>query len=142
MADDVQRALAQLTPRERACIVARHYDDLTVPEIAAALRLSEDKFRRSFEHASIGKSLTRPDGRLDTVNDALCRMLGYTRDELQARSAAEITHPEDRAATAECIRCLLAGERDTYRLEKRYLRKDGAVIWVDVSTVLLRDAKP
>jgi two-component system, cell cycle sensor histidine kinase and response regulator CckA len=108
-------------------------------ELTASHARSEARFRLSFEHASVAKSLTLPSGRLDRVNRAFCDLLGYRRDELEALDFSTITHPDDQAATAECVRSLLAGERATYRLEKRYLRKDGGIVWADVSAVLLRD---
>jgi PAS domain S-box-containing protein len=104
-----------------------------------ALRESEARFRLSFEHASIGKSLTRVDGRLAKVNQSLCDLLGYSPEELKTKVFADITHPDDLAASRECVRCLLAGERLNYRMEKRYICKDGHIIWTDVSTVLIRN---
>ncbi|WAC06093.1 MAG: PAS domain S-box protein [Methanoregula sp.] len=105
-----------------------------------ALRESEDLFRLSFELASIGKSLTSPDGMLKKVNRAFCDMLGYSESELQAKGFAEITYPDDLDESIECVRSLLADERQTYRMDKRYIRKDGTLIWTDVSTMLLKDS--
>lgn len=96
-------------------------------------------FRTAFDMATIGKVLTHPDGRLGRVNPAFCAMLGYARAELEATGFQNITHPEDLPISKESVRCLLAGEKDTYHFEKRYLRKDGAVVWADVSTALIRD---
>ena len=102
------------------------------------LRASEEHFRVMFEEAPLGISLTLPDGRLSRVNAALAEMLGYRTDELEARTVAELTHPDDRAATGGLIAACVAGERDGFTLEKRYLRKDGTAVWTTVSTVLLR----
>ncbi len=99
---------------------------------------AEDLFQLSFENASIGKSLTLPDGTFSRVNQAFCDLLGYTREELQSKGFADVTHPDDLALIRESIHCLLAGERPNYRMEKRYLRKDGETVWADVSTILLR----
>jgi len=104
-----------------------------------ALRESEERFRLTFELASIGKSLTAIDGKLKKVNRAFCEMLGYTAQELQEKGFAEVTHPDDVAKSKESVRTLLAGEHPMYRFEKRYIRKDGATVWADVSTMLLRD---
>lgn len=104
-----------------------------------ALRKSEERFRISFDADSIGRSLTGADGRLQFVNSRLCEMLGYSAEELNGVSFADVTHPDDLEASRECVRCLLAGEKARYRLEKRYLRKDGTVLWTDLSTTLVRD---
>ena len=103
------------------------------------LREGEERFRIAFDADPIGRSLTSVDGRLLRVNHRLCEMLGYSAEELTALSFADITHPEDLAASRECVRCLLTNEQSTYRFEKRYVRKDGAVLWTDVSTTLLHD---
>lgn len=66
-------------------------------------------------------------------------MLGYSEKELTSRDFASVTWPEDVCISRECVRRLLAGERDVYRFGKRYVHKDGGVVWADVSTVLLRD---
>ena len=104
------------------------------------LRESEERFRRYFEDATIGISLTETTGKLTTINRALCDMLGYSFEELSSKGFAEITHPDDLDESKECVRCLLAGEKSTYRMDKRYLKKDGSVLWADVSTMLLRDS--
>jgi PAS domain S-box-containing protein len=102
---------------------------------------AEARFQAFFDQAPIGKSMTAPDGRLLRVNPALCEMLGYPAEELAVRSWAEITHPDDLAASRECVRCLLAGERQIYRLDKRYLARDGRLVWTHVTTRLHRDAQ-
>ncbi|MCX6690406.1 MAG: PAS domain S-box protein, partial [Methanoregula sp.] len=104
-----------------------------------ALKASEEQFRLTFELASIGKSLTAIDGKLKKVNRAFCEMLGYTAQELQVKGFVEVTHPDDVAKSQESVRILLTGEHPMYRFLKRYIRKDGAIVWADVSTMLLRD---
>jgi len=107
--------------------------------LEAEVRASEVRFRAAFDSASIGRALTLPDGRLGRVNRALCEMLGYTPEELEAKTFAAVTHPDDMDESRECVRCLLAGEQGTCRLEKRYLHRDGAFVWTEVNTTLLRD---
>lgn len=104
------------------------------------IQASETRFRAIFERSQVGKSLTAPDGRLLEVNAAFAEMLGYTVAELEQLDFARVSHPDDVAASRECVRCLLAGERESYRLEKRYLHRDGHVVYADVNTTLLRDA--
>jgi PAS domain S-box-containing protein len=104
-----------------------------------AIRASEEKFRLTFELSSVGQLLTTPDGKLAKVNKVFCDMLGYSAKELETKSFDEVTHPDDNAISKECIRCLLAAEQETHRFEKRFIRKDGKIVWTDVNTILLRD---
>jgi two-component system, cell cycle sensor histidine kinase and response regulator CckA len=107
----------------------------------AVLQQSEARFRDTFERATVGQSMTGVDGRLLKVNQALADMLGFSIEELQQVTVSQITHPDDLAETQECIRSLFAGERNTYRTEKRYRHRDGHLVTADVSTTLLRDAQ-
>lgn len=116
------------------------YEDITEKKRREqALQESEERFRTIFERSTVGKSLTAPDGRLLRVNQAFANMLGRSLEEMLQVNFADITHPEDIAESRECIRCLMAGERQTYRMEKRYFHKNGSIVWADVSTTLLRD---
>ena len=98
----------------------------------------EERFRNFFDSAPIGKSMTGPDGKLLRVNPALCCMLGYSAEELQSTTFSAITHPDDIAESMEHMRALLAGERDTWTTQKRYVRKDGRVVWAHLTTSLQR----
>jgi PAS domain S-box-containing protein len=91
-----------------------------------------------FLQAAIGNSVTAPDGRLLEVNPAMAGMLGRTVEEMGCLDYAAITHPEDLAESRECVRTLLAGERETYRLRKRYLHVDGHHVWTLLDTRLVR----
>jgi two-component system, cell cycle sensor histidine kinase and response regulator CckA len=106
----------------------------------AALRESEQRFRDIFFKAAIGKSITGTDGRFAMVNQALCDLLGYSSAELTGMSFDAITHPDDRAASAEHTRRLLAGEVDRVCFEKRYVTKAGRSLDVLMTAFLLRDA--
>ena len=103
------------------------------------VRAAEERFRTFFDNAPIGKCMTAPDGRLLRVNPAFGAMLGYSVDEMQTLSFASITHPDDMAESQECVRALLAGERDTWAMDKRYIAKDGRHVWTRVTTRLQRD---
>ncbi len=104
-----------------------------------ALRESEERFRQAFDYAVVGKMLTAPGGRLLRVNAAFGSMLGYYTTELQALNVADVTHPDDVALSREAERTLLDGDQRVARFEKRFLHKNGAVVWADVGTFLLRD---
>src|SRR6202011_4279562 len=102
-----------------------------------ALRASEERWSKLAENSSGGIALIAPDGRFIAANLALQKMLGYTEGELQGRTLSDITHEEDRAATEARIQDGHEGQRRVYRVEKRYLRKDGRIIWADVSLVFV-----
>jgi PAS domain S-box-containing protein len=102
-----------------------------------ALRASEERWSMLAENTSAGIALTAPNGRFIAANLALQKMLGYTEDELQERTISDISYEEDRAGTVARLAEAEEGERRVYRLEKRYLRKDGRVVWADVSSVFV-----
>jgi PAS domain S-box-containing protein len=107
----------------------------------AALRESEEQFRAMFEVASIGMSQTDPrTGQWVRVNRKLCDITGYAADELLRMRFSEITHPDDRQADCEAFQQVVRGEVPDYHIEKRYLRKDGTEVWVNVNMSLMRDA--
>lgn len=92
------------------------------------LRRSEERFRRYFDLGLIGGALTSPDKGCLEVNDELCRILGYEREELLRKDWAEMTHPDDLAADIEQFERVMAGEIDGYRLDKRWIRRDGTIV--------------
>jgi PAS domain S-box-containing protein len=106
----------------------------------AAARESEGRFRAMFESAPIGAALISLEGRILGANLALQRMLGYDEEELAELAVADITHPDDVHADLELLDELLAGTRDRYELEKRYLAKDGRLVWGRLAVSLVRDA--
>lgn len=103
------------------------------------LRQSEEQFRLVFEAAPIGVALVAIDGTLLRVNRAFCDMLGYSSDELERLSYQEITAPADLAASIELRRQVLRGDAPTYRLEKRYVHKDGRLVDVCVNGSIVHD---
>jgi PAS domain S-box-containing protein len=103
----------------------------------AALRASEERWRNLFEHAPAGIALTGANGKFAAVNPAFQRMVGYSEAELRGLSAADITHEADWAITTEILAAHVAGQPRTPRFEKRYRRKDGGVLWADVSAFLV-----
>jgi len=98
-----------------------------------ALRESEGRFRGMFVAAATGIATTTPQGRFLRANDAYCQMLGYTEQELQARDFASLTHPDDLTRNLKLRDELLAGKRDSFVIEKRYLPKSGGVRWIRAS---------
>jgi PAS domain S-box-containing protein len=104
-----------------------------------ALAASEVRFRTAFENAPIGMALVHPDGSFLLGNHALCVMLGYSEDELLRTTFQDVTHPDDLEDDLAHLRRALAGEFATYSLDKRYIRRDGQIIWVRLIASLLRD---
>ncbi|MDP2193180.1 MAG: PAS domain S-box protein, partial [Alphaproteobacteria bacterium] len=102
------------------------------------LRTSEERFRNLFENSSSGISITNIDGSI-RINQAFCEMVGYQMDELVNKKWKEITHPDDIQKGIEVADSLLQGKTESIRFEKRYLHKNGSIIWTDVSTTLQRD---
>ena len=98
-----------------------------------ALQESEVRFRGTFENAAVGIAHVDAEGRFLLVNDKLCEIVGYTRDELLVRTFRDVTHPEDLKPSIEHFHSLMRGELPSYSLEKRYLRKDGSIAWGNVS---------
>jgi PAS domain S-box-containing protein len=105
-----------------------------------ALRHSEQQFRQLFEMAGVGK------GQVDTrthrfirVNAKFCELTGYDREELLQMTFTDLAHPEEREFEAERFASKVANGATEYEVEKRYIRKDGSTIWVQVNVVIIRD---
>lgn len=103
------------------------------------LRAVERKFATTFDQAAVGMAHVGLDGHWLAVNDALCRMVRYPRAELLELSFQDITHPDDLDEDLALVGQLLRGEIANYFLEKRYFRKDGALLWIRLSVSLARD---
>lgn len=107
----------------------------------AILQENEERFRRLFDQSPLGKALVAADFRFLRVNEAFCRITGYTAGEMLSLDFPAITHPEDLAADVEQARRLVAGEIDQYETEKRCVRKDGAILWVRLHARAIRDGE-
>jgi PAS domain S-box-containing protein len=103
------------------------------------LKESERKFFNAFEYASIGMALVDLNGNFFRVNNELCSILGYSKEELLKINFREITHPDDVGSDANQFNRMLAGEKITFSAEKRYYHKDGHAIWATVNSSLLHD---
>jgi PAS domain S-box-containing protein len=101
-------------------------------------RARDRSFQTAFDRAAVGLALVSPEGRWLRCNQRLCELLGYSREELAARTWQDLTSPDDRDAGDAFFWRLLAGERDAYDLDQRYVRKDGAPVWVHLTASLVR----
>jgi diguanylate cyclase (GGDEF)-like protein/PAS domain S-box-containing protein len=119
---------------------------VTVRDITARLALEAElsqaleMFEKSFAAAPIGKALVAPDGRFIRVNTALCALLGRDDATIRAMTFQELTHPDDLAADVDLLDEIARGERESYRIEKRYLRPDGSPVWSLLAVSVVRDA--
>ncbi len=108
-------------------------------EAEQARAAAEARFRALFESAPLGTFLSDAEGRILDVNPAGAKLLGATREQLMSRTRADLTHPDDIEASAEQFERLIAGEIDSYRLEKRYLHAEGRIVWAQLDVTALRD---
>lgn len=108
-------------------------DGLTSMLFLRDLRENEERFRATFEQAAVGIAHVALDGHWLRVNQKLCDIVGYSREELLQMTVQQITHPRDLDAVQERVRQLLAGEASTYSMENRYIRKDGSVVSINLT---------
>ncbi len=113
--------------------------NLKEAEAKKTLEESEMKFRNFFENSAHGKLITGLDGKLLEMNKAFCEMLGYTKEELLNLNFADITHPDDIRKSNHNIDLHLSEKTDITKFEKRYIRKDGETVWVEVISTLQKD---
>jgi len=106
-------------------------------EINEALRQSEIRFRSTFDQAAVGVGHVALDGTWLRVNNRFCEIIGYQPDELLGRTFQEITYPDDLVNGSAQLELLIAGELQNYSIEKRYMRKDGSPIWVNLTVSLV-----
>jgi diguanylate cyclase (GGDEF)-like protein/PAS domain S-box-containing protein len=114
-------------------------DTQVSPTVDRALEEAENRFANAFDEAPIGMALVALDGSFLRVNRALPELVGYDAEELLLLTFQDITHPDDLEADLELLGQVLAGERRSYRMEKRYVRPDDSEVWVNLSVSVVRD---
>jgi PAS domain S-box-containing protein len=136
--DDLLRSVA--LQNAQAILLARQRAEQELIQAKAALQQKTEELARAkelfqdvFDQAPVGIARTDAIGRWLMVNPRLCEMLGYTLEELLALRLPQLTHPDDVAADSEMMSRLLSGESRVYRREQRYVRKDGTVVWVNLT---------
>lgn len=116
------------------------YTEVVTPSVEARLHLeaAEAQYRAVFDQVAMGVARVSPDGRFLEVNDRLCAITGYGRDELHDMRFQTITHPDDLGSDLAKVAALLAGETQTFSMEKRYLTKAGDAVWTNLTVSLVR----
>lgn len=109
-------------------------------EAYQSVRDSEKRFRNILENAPIGMAVVSLEGKFTLVNHSLCELVGYEKDELEGMRFQDITFPDDLSADLSNIQQLLNGTSTSYQLEKRYLRKNGDIVWVQLTRFVQRDS--
>ncbi|MGA0603218.1 PAS domain S-box protein [Caulobacter sp. KR2-114] len=125
----------------RACAFVNIFRDITARRAVEA-QASEQlaQFEAAFKYAAVGKALVSLDGRFLRVNDAFCRMTGYAEAEMLALDFQAITHPDDLDLDLGNVDRLTRGAIDSYHMDKRYLRKNGSAVWVQLTVSMVRNA--
>jgi PAS domain S-box-containing protein len=119
-------------------ITARKQAELDLIKAKEKAEENEEKFRSLFENSPIGKSMTGIDSSIH-VNKSFCKIVGYSEEELRGKKWNEITYPEDISQTSEILQSLINGRIEQAFFEKRYIHKNGNILWTDVTTYLHRD---
>lgn len=110
-----------------------------VAERTAEIEQANTVFRATFEQASVGMAHIAPSGEWLRVNQQLCEIVGYTRQELANLTFQNITHPDDLNADLRLMYKVLAGDIPSYAIDKRYVHKDGRIVWINLNVALVRD---
>ncbi|WP_316815889.1 PAS domain S-box protein [Pedobacter nyackensis] len=136
-------AIKQLSPMEGS---HGHANDVAIEntQLNEKLRISEERFRRAFDHAAIGMAIVGLQGNWMRINRSIFNILGYKPSELLRLTFQDITHPEDLDKDLHLLNEVIQGTRDSYQMEKRYLHKNGHIVWVilAVSIVKSSEGKP
>ncbi|MBV8133844.1 MAG: PAS domain S-box protein [Alphaproteobacteria bacterium] len=135
---NITTTLVPATETAAAFLQAVYVDVSERVRFEAALRASEERWRAMFETAAVGiVTFSSEHRRYVTANKSFQLMTGYTEDELKSLTPLDITHEDDRAASRKHIDKIVAGSQRSYRIEKRYRRKDGEIVWADVNTFIV-----
>lgn len=115
------------------------FDNTRRKQMEHALRESEERFRRVMEYAPIGMAIVSIEGKFQQVNRVFCEILGYSQSELEQLSFPDITYADDLPADLEHIKRMLDGNLQFYKTEKRYVRKNGEIMWGQLTASIMRD---
>ena len=129
-------------PREDKNLLAGYTIDITDQKLAEkSLRESDARLRSTFDQSPVGSVISSLDSRFIRCNAAFCNFLGYSESELIGKAISDITYPEDQELGKKAMKELLEEKLDTVKFQKRYVRKDGLVVWGEISISMIRDAE-
>lgn len=138
----INRATPLLDKEGRVQWVMASSTDITDQKVSeSAIRQSEERFRNTFNNAAVGIAHVDLNGKLILLNQRFCEIVGYSREELERLRFQDITHPEDLNTDLVLVEELALGKIPHYDLEKRYVRKDGSIIWVNLTVGMVRNAE-
>ncbi len=123
-------------------ILAEGWDDTAYKQTSEELYRSEARFRTIYEKAGVGIMVRSVDGRIMSANPAFQAMLGYTLEELVQKDYLDVVHPKDRPLSKKLFREIVAGKRFSYSAQKRYLHKDGRIVWGNSTTSMVSGPGP
>jgi len=130
-------ASAGFTNGDCTKLIGTVHDITTLRSFVDTPELDQNKFYKTFDHSPIGMALVSPTGNWMKVNDSLCKILGYSRDELSDLTFQDITHPDDLNKDMKHLKKMLHGDLIAFSVEKRYIHKNGKIIWVLLSMSLV-----
>ena len=136
----VRVSLTPITLNGRRHVFALAVDMTEYKEAQEKIISSQERFRTVFNQAAVGVAIVSKEGFFLELNDKLCKIIGYTRDELTKMTFRDITHPADLALDENCVQKVIAGEMDAYEIEKRYIHKQGHPIWIRLFSNVVRNA--
>ena len=137
--DEQEERVRERTAELQATVEKLHLEIAERLAAQESLRQSEERFRSAFYQSPVGAVIVDHNFRFQQVNPTYCRIVGYTAEELSSMSVEDVVHPEDLAKGMEESKRFFTGEIDGFRLEERNIRKDGAVIWIDLSVNLIQE---
>src|SRR5690606_16487817 len=121
-------------------VAERLWESMELARVSRALKNREREYRGLFELSAVGVAQSDPTtGCFMRVNRRFCELTGYSEEQLRRTTFTEITHSDDRAANAAAIGKVLRGEAERWDIEKRYVRRDGSVVWAHVSGRAMTD---
>jgi diguanylate cyclase (GGDEF)-like protein/PAS domain S-box-containing protein len=135
----IVHALGRADPERPGVFIGTAQDVTELRAIERDVQAARERFRAAFENAPVGMTISTADGRLLQVNDSMCDITAYTRDELLTMNLATITHPEELGEGTQLHEQMLAGELDSYIRDGRLLRANGEAVWVSRHVRMLRD---
>lgn len=137
---DLEFSMKAIEDEGRNVLLLSMHDISEQKKTEESLRDSEARFRSIFEYATVGMAIISLQGELMQSNPANSRILGFTQEELRKKPVTSFTHPADRVKTDLYYKELKAGQREYYDLDKRYIRKDGSIVWGHATGALVYDA--